>query len=121
MSPDTRQLLIDAKALIADPTHWLQNGAMRDKDGNPLNMIGDPKACCWCLTTAIRWCAQSIAWNPGPAMANSVRCYDGAINALGSILGTPTNMIDNRRKLQRYNDTHSHAEVMTLLDKVINL
>ena len=47
------QLLIEARALIADPKHWTQETLARDVHGNELSNPASGRAVCWCAHGAI--------------------------------------------------------------------
>lgn len=45
--PSIKQTLEAARAVIADPSHWIQGELARDKDGNTISP-DHPDACQWC-------------------------------------------------------------------------
>ena len=51
-TPTARNILIDARALIAKPQAWTQGTGARDADGEPIGVEHDD-AVAWCATGAI--------------------------------------------------------------------
>jgi hypothetical protein len=99
----TLDVLQAARNLISDPAHWTQGYWARTADGD-LVQPEHPMAVCWCVAGAV----------------NKVGLLDKkaiwmAIIALETILDvTPW-----KRLLFDYNDEHTHAEVLALLDRAI--
>lgn len=100
------QMLKDAKALIADPAHWTQGTPARDASGKPLSNEESPAAVCWCSIGALARVANA---DPAPLyhLYPVARHYLYKATAGASIIN--------------FNDTHTHAEVMELWDKAIQL
>lgn len=99
MSADALQALREARALIQDPERWTRGVLARDANGREVDEHADA-AVCWCLEGAVaRVCAQSgcgfyEAWGPVRSAAAFV-------------------------PLAEFNDSHSHADVLAVLDKAI--
>ncbi len=55
-APTPRDLLVEARALIAKPEAWTQGAAARDADGEPLG-VEHEDAVSWCATGALN-CAM---------------------------------------------------------------
>jgi hypothetical protein len=87
------EIIKKARERIADPKRWTTGAFARDKDGNPVPVF-DGKAVCWCVSGAL---AHIAGYSDG---------YDAEKLLMpGGVAG--------------YNDAHSHAEVLELLDKTI--
>lgn len=90
-----------ARALIADPAHWTQGPSARDAQGKPVHWSAW-NAVAWCLTGAI--CKVGLEAYPSPTMA--------ALNAVLVERGEEPSPA-------KFNDSHSHAEVLALVDEAI--
>lgn len=90
------EILIKAKALIADPNYWTKGTYFRDRKDNE---CGINMACKFCSIGAVHKVAPYCLGN-------------GALTALA-------NSINGPEPLYLYNDTHTHAEVMAVWDKAI--
>jgi hypothetical protein len=64
------ELILAAKAIIANPNNWTQGTYARDKTGRPA-MICAPSACQWCSRGAVR----KAAMQPG-LMASDVQAEE---------------------------------------------
>lgn len=98
------ELLVRARAAIADPQHWTQHTRARNREG----VICSPyssSAVCFCASGAL------IHFSGGE---NYLFCQaqrllkDSAHSRLGGYPG-----------IAYFNDTHSHAEVLALFDWAI--
>jgi hypothetical protein len=93
-----RDVLIAARAKIADEKNWTQHHYARNARGFSI-AASDKKACQWCAGGAL------IAVHPTGILSDYVaadllrREMDGAIS--------------------HFNDTHTHAEVLSAFDKAI--
>lgn len=88
-----------ARDLISDPARWTQGWLARDASKN-VSYIGAENAACWCSMGA-------LFHVDGPYRPNS----DLAIKLLSAAIGG--------KSVVRYNDTHTHAEVLALFDAAI--
>lgn len=102
----TKQVLIDARELIANPMHWTQHDFAKDADGKPVAMhtaIGGNAggAVCWCSLGAL---IKVTAGELSPEFVNA--------------------RFQLRRFMEldiaRFNDTRTHAEVLAAFDKAID-
>lgn len=85
--------LLEVRDLISDPAHWCQGQFAKDCTGLHINSR-DPRACQWCLEGALLKCHASHT----------------TFNAIYAATdGSPV----------QYNDTHTHAEVVAVVDRVI--
>lgn len=85
-----KQVLIDARALITPEANWTQQCNARNKFASPV-----PPS----YPTAVRWCVHGALLHEG---------LDNSFHQLPL------------RELGRYNDTHTHAEVLAFLHEMIN-
>ncbi len=92
-------ILIAARAKIADPKHWIQKVMARLSDGTATSAF-DPCATCWCSAGVI-----------GSLTAGDSSTQYQAIRLLSHAMG------DN---LVEFNDSHTHAEVLAAFDKAIH-
>ena len=92
---NTLQVLIEARALIADPNNWFGGGNYN-------------------ASSPFRLCALS-AIGYVEVKNGSISCVrtSGAEDALARVLGRPVSHIP------RFNDSHKHSEVLALFDRAI--
>lgn len=83
--------------LLADETRWSIGAAARDKTGLIPVDPNSPTAASWCLIGAVNRC-----YGRGPA-------GDVILGTLYSMLGYVS--------LGQFNDSHSHAEVLALVQR----
>lgn len=95
---ETKQLLQAVRDLLSDKSHWTQYVSARDAKGKQVEAQSN-KACAWCLIGAFRKLEPDLdkRWE--------ARVY------LMSHLDT--------HSTGSFNDTHSHEEVLQLLDKAL--
>lgn len=88
--------LVRARERIGVPERWTQKVGARDCNGKWVRS-GGPDAVCWCLTGA---------------------CYaDGNYQAASDAMQLLRTLIGG--SVANFNDTHTHAEVIALLDRAI--
>lgn len=88
------------RTLLADPQCWTQGACGRDAKGHQLT-VPHPEVTCWCLMGAA---IQTI----GHDITDEI---DDHLNDSPLLEGI---------SYIRFNDTHTHAEVLALLDERIN-
>jgi hypothetical protein len=93
----TREVLVEARRLIEKPEHWTKDEDARDLHGLPVDPLDDDAA---------RW------------------CIGGAIRRIGGGSGTPEvydviRAVISDEFISRFNDEHTHVEVLALFDKAI--
>jgi hypothetical protein len=98
-------VLINAKALIADPKNWTQGVFARNADGYSTG-VHEEDAICFCTLGAIAVAGDNQKW------AQQI-----AINTLSKII--TVNASNDAVSVGAFNDTHTHEEVMELFDKAI--
>lgn len=101
-----KQILKDARQLLADPKHWSKGAYARTQYGLLSIAVSSPKAACFCLIGAIKRVG-------GTEQSDEVYC-------LASIIA-PTVVLPNAVDVIDFNDATSttHADVLALLDKAI--
>lgn len=110
---NVKQILIDARALIAEKHQWTQHALARDTYGNHTGAL-ESAALCWCASGAVIKAAgraaqfDYVAWN-------DIMAGIGDAN-----IALRANMNCERPiDLMTFNDTHSHASVLALFDEGI--
>jgi hypothetical protein len=98
MSKSVVDYLKEARALIADPKHWITGTAARDSMGNTV-IPSSPYAVCWCASGACFKVAKD---------ANLWIALENALSVAAS-----------GRRVDRVNDDSSHAEVLAWFDHAI--
>jgi hypothetical protein len=96
----TREVLIAAQALIADPKHWTRGANARDATGRWTNTYGN-RAVSWCALGAV--CRVSTM---DEVRADALGILRGLAEADGS-------------GLTEFNDSRRHAAVIELFDRAI--
>jgi len=96
------EVLTEARDLIADPAHWTQGWFARDMFGGSVD-ARSPSAACFCTLGAF-----------GRALGRHFMDVTGhpAVERLRSLLP--------RQDIARFNDTHSHADVIAAFDHAID-
>jgi len=97
------QLKSDLQAvrdLLADPKRWTQEYCGRTAEGTPIT-VPSPKAVCFCIMGA-------IFQTKGTEYANELEDHLNASPLLDGV------------SYVHFNDTHTHAEVLALLDERLN-
>jgi len=95
------ELLTKAQSLISDPSHWTKGTFARNKDGEP-RMDDEADATCWCSMGALRKVTS----------AGITQEYPRAIIILSQAAD---------EHIVKFNDSHTHAEVMAVWDKARDL
>jgi hypothetical protein len=103
------QVLINARALIADRMHWTSGTLACTSDGQPVAW-DDRLASQWCAQGAIYRAACDLVGDPKEAMHISAPLIN-SICPLGSSL--------LRGHLTTINDRWGHAAVLALFDKAL--
>ncbi|WOF44336.1 hypothetical protein KNJ79_05235 [Sphingopyxis indica] len=93
--------LIAMRDLLADPRCWTQGAYGRDAKGHQLT-VPHPEVTCWCLMGAA---IQTI----GHDITDEI---DDHLN--------DSPLLKEHQTYVGFNDTHTHAEVLALLDERIN-
>lgn len=97
MEMTVKDVLIAARAKIADPANWTQRVSAREVNGHVV-AHDDAMAVCWCALGAL----ANVIWR------NDI--YWAAESALSDAIGG---------SIHKFNDTHTHAEVLAKFDEAI--
>ena len=100
------ELLIKAKAVIADPKHWTQCWYAKDAEGKSVGPC-KPDAVCWCSVGAIDKVAHEESTYAARFAATR---YLSDVAAECGYIGIPD-----------FNDSSSHEAVMKAWDRAIKL
>jgi hypothetical protein len=106
MSKSTLQILKEARALISDPERWTQGEDARDEDGLPVHP-DDSDAVCWCTLGALHRAAA------GTDDFSVFREIQKAVEAFPGIRS-------QAHYAAKFNDAHTHAEVLAMFDAAIS-
>ena len=94
--------LRSARALIAEPEHWTQHSYYRDANGNPVPPSKQP---------IFSYCAVG-ACDRVVSITAPISTYHDVTTALKLAAASS-------ESLARFNDTHTHAEVLAVFDAAI--
>lgn len=91
------EIFTKVRALLAEPDHWIRGTYARDLNGESI-YPESARATCWCLSGAVRRVTldEYAAWT--------------VLDRLDSQAGQDSTA---------FNDTHSHREVLDLIDRTI--
>ncbi len=95
----TLQILTEGFELIRNPNHWTQGILAMGIEGEVYSDPTDPACTCWCSVGALM---KVINDSDSPP----IHAYKALENAAGA-------------PLARFNDSHTHAEVLQLWEKAI--
>jgi hypothetical protein len=102
---ETVEILRQARELISDPAHWTQGEYARDADGN-FAAVYDPAAVCFCSLGAIAK-VMNISDPDAVSLFEPAEILDDICFAKCGV------------KAYGFNDSHTHAEVLSLFDAAI--
>lgn len=94
-----KEILVAARDKIADEKNWTQGEFARDANGDDVNAVSN-KAVCWCAIGSL------ISVLPEDLSFDSVSLWKLVDSASGG-------------SSYAFNDSHTHAEVLGLFDKLI--
>lgn len=95
-----REILLAVLELLRDPARWTQGAARRDAMGRSVS--SDHKAVSWCILGAVSKCSAAPDGGTYPSRFDAFRLVR---EACGGTVAT-------------FNDTHTHSEVVALLEYV---
>lgn len=101
------EILIAAKAVIADPKHWTKGAIAKNSDGYS-TYVSSETASCWCSVGAYYRVAEAI--DETPIAITAFETLTRAATAFGRFLSVAD-----------MNDASDHATVMSVWDKAIEL
>lgn len=96
---NAREILVKARALLEDPTRWMQDAYNKDADGN--EFVDDAYAICWCAEGALLYAI-------GPDTIENAKAQLFLENAIGG-------------NVPGWNDApgRTHAEILAGFDAAI--
>ena len=115
-APTPRDLLVEARTLIARPETWTQGAGARDADGEPVG-VEHEHAVSWCATGALnRAMYRHVEYPGGPAAACS-----GPASAPGTILTDTVRALTlgHYTEATTYNDATNHGCIVHAFDIAI--
>jgi hypothetical protein len=101
--------LLRARKIIENRRHWTRGVAARDRKGIPVTP-DDPGASCWCVLGAL-FRVSADAKQPSTIIAGKKVQLIKSWHLIEAAAGTD--------RLAEFNDTHSHHEVLDLIDRAI--
>jgi len=103
------EVLKGARALISEPSRWTRYACARDRHGLAVFSCSEA-AVCWCLDGAVRKIAYGNNWK-----------YSDAGKQLGLVMSIRPilNKATNSQEFTDWQDAHTHAEVLSMLDQTI--
>ena len=113
--PTARDLLIEARALVAKPEAWTQGTGARDADGEPIG-VEHEDAVSWCATGAINAAVyrHAVSLDIPPALQRA-REHAGSILAHAVCALT----LGHYGQTTTYNDQANHACILKAFDIAI--
>lgn len=114
------QLLVESKALIADPVTWTTGHIARDAAGTPIQDPFHPDACQFCMYGALGRVAGVGAYD---GLSSIPACDElDSVHELRVAIQRVTRVVTQEsrfRSIGDFNDNSTHQQVMNLLDKAI--
>ena len=102
-----KQVLINARALIADPAHWTRRTLARTADDHVVD---------WSERSATKWCAQGAIYRAAYDLVGDQKAATRIGNkAAKSIYRTRWLLVS----LPNMNDHQGHAAVLAVFDKAL--
>jgi hypothetical protein len=101
-----KQVLLDARALIADPARWTRSYLARNAAGHPVH---------WCDPSATTWCAMGAIYRSAYEL---VGCKKEATR-IGKEVARRLAPIWFCRSLMTLNDARGHAVVLARFDRAL--
>jgi hypothetical protein len=101
-------VLTGARELLNIPERWTQQFSARDGEGYPIDPTA-PEAVCWCLLGALSCQIEDLT---GDRPRENTVLWSDTRHTLYDYL-------DAEKSISGFNDSHTHEEVVALLDKII--
>ena len=100
------QVLVNARALIADPAHWTRSALARNAAGHPIH---------WCDTSAAAWCALGAIFRSAYELVGNKE----EATRIGKEVAKGIAPIWLGRSLMTMNDVLGHAAILARFDKAL--
>lgn len=104
------KIIKKARETIAKPENWTRGAMARDRQGNPAR-ADSAEACAWCSVGALHhaiYLETEVEGHSAILLANAM-----------AWLNMPIWATDPASNLARFNDRHTHADVLANFDKAI--
>lgn len=111
---DVYRTLQRMRAILAEPSHWCQHHGGQDARGQKVPSL-DPRAVSWCLVGCQNraiidlWNTDTLASTPSIVLFAVDRYLESELWA----------QLTEQRYLARFNDSHTHHEILAFLDAAI--
>jgi hypothetical protein len=102
-----KQVLINARALIADPAHWTRGALARSADDNYVD---------WYDRSATKWCAQGAIYRAAYDLVGDQNEATRIGNEVAKNIYRPSWRFVS---LPNVNDRQGHAAVLAVFDKAV--
>ena len=102
-----KQVLINARALIADPAHWTSSALARTADDHVVD---------WSDRSATKWCAQGAIYHAAYDLVGDRNEATRIGNEVAKNIYRPRWLVAN---LPNLNDRQGHAAVLAVFDKAL--
>ncbi len=102
-----KEILINARALIADPENWIHGELAKNNQGQTVN-VSAPDATCFCTAGAL---IKACGGYPDDA-------HHEALSVISSVVGGDYGL-RLYEAIYDFNDSASHAEVLEAFDRAI--
>lgn len=108
----SKQILIETRNLLSDPSKWTRRTLARDKNLKNVSPYSD-HATCFCMYGAL----QRVSFIGGLVRTDTGLAYDEARSHLGNVVAATTPY----PKIDYFNDhpNTTHEDVLKILDKAI--
>ena len=101
-----KQVLVNARALIADPAHWTRSVLARNVAGHPIH---------WCDTSATAWCAMGAIYRGAYELVGD---RDQA-TSIGTKVAKSISPLWLCQVLMIMNDARGHAAILARFDRAL--
>ena len=102
-----KQVLINARALIADPAHWTRG---------ELACTAEGQSVAWCDPSATKWCAQGAIYRAAYDLVADQKEATRIGNGAAKSICRPRRLF---MSLTIINDRQGHAAVLAAFDKAL--
>lgn len=113
--PSTKETLIAARAILADPAHWTKNTFARDSHNKPVDPAS-PDAQCFCAVGTLR---KVLDASPGDTL--STEKWNQLQDCVVSLSTSVAALTGQSLSVARFNDFSSteHTDMLAVFDHAI--
>ena len=109
-----KDVLIKARAVIAEPEHWCKGWYSKDQTGDEVTNIADPRAYMFCSLGAIKKVlSEEVVYGGG-----YLNLQDEVVTALATCENPDAKDLPEETVIN-FNDTKEHADVIAAFDCAI--